>query len=53
MQVHDFTTDLDLSTDELLALLDLAASVKKTPTRYRNQKSLLQTPPLRRRQLRS
>lgn len=35
MQIHDFTQDLDLSTEELKALLQLAASVKKNPTRYR------------------
>ncbi len=31
----DFTSDLDASTDELCALLDLAADVKRSPERYR------------------
>jgi ornithine carbamoyltransferase len=30
----DFTRDLDASADELLALLDLAADVKRSPERY-------------------
>lgn len=34
MQTRDLTTDLDLTRDELAALLDLAASVKRTPARY-------------------
>ncbi|MEO8131048.1 MAG: ornithine carbamoyltransferase [Bryobacteraceae bacterium] len=33
-RVQDLTTDLDLSTDELLELLDLAHKVKATPARY-------------------
>ena len=31
----DFTSDLDASTEELCALLDLAADVKRSPARYR------------------
>jgi len=31
----DFTSDLDASTDELCALLDLAADVKRSPEHYR------------------
>lgn len=34
MQTRDLTTDLDLTRDELTALLDLAASLKRTPARY-------------------
>src|SRR5437868_4326329 len=32
----DFVRDLDLSYDELLALLDLASDVKRSPQDYRN-----------------
>jgi ornithine carbamoyltransferase len=34
MSAGDFTQDLDLSHDELLALLDLSAQVKRNPTRF-------------------
>jgi ornithine carbamoyltransferase len=34
MAASDFTQDLDLTHDELLALLDLAAEVKRNPTRF-------------------
>jgi ornithine carbamoyltransferase len=34
MSAGDFTQDLDLAHDELLALLDLSAQVKRNPTRF-------------------
>src|ERR1035438_5315898 len=35
----DFTRDLDATTEELLALLDLAADVKRSPELYRKSLS--------------
>jgi ornithine carbamoyltransferase len=34
MQARDLTTDLDLTCEELVELLDVAARVKKNPSRY-------------------
>lgn len=34
MAAKDFTQDMDLTYDELLALLDLSAQVKRNPTRF-------------------
>ena len=34
MSAGDFTRDLDLSYDELIALLDLSSEVKRNPTRF-------------------